>query len=228
MVTEAFCRSTELMPNDIPIARISPADIYADLRDRICLLDIPPGAVLREAELAAQYGVSRTPVREAIQQVASLGLVESRNGVGTIVTEPDPVLIRQAYEMRLKVAELIGAMAPNGIDAEHLAEMEAHTARAQELTNRFDVTTFLAINHEVHFLIARIIGNVALREMWDRLYFQTARAWYTTARELGAPIAEDFVRELDATLDAMRRGDATAVGYIQRNYIAYAIRHVCD
>ncbi len=215
------------MPDDVPqTARTTPADIYADLRDRICLIDIAPGTILREGDLATHYGVSRTPVREAIQRLAQLDLVESRNGVGTIVTEPEPEAIRQAYEMRLKVAELIGQMSPNPIEPGHLAEMADHIRRARHLTRQFDMHDYFAINHDVHFLIARIIGNAALRQMWDRLYFQTARVWYAAARDMGQPVADDFERELDATHEAMRRGDATAIGYIQRNHIAYAMAHI--
>lgn len=204
------------------VKRISPADIYAEIRDRICLLDLAPGSALREADLAEEFGVSRTPVREALQQLGRLGLVESRNGVGTFVTEPDAERTRQAYEMRLKVAELIGHMSPAPIEDADVEAMDEFGIRARVLRADFDVRRYFSLNHEVHFLLAGIIGNYALRENWHRLYFQTARAWYAVAATMGAEVAADLVEEIDAVRSAMERRDPIAIGYIQRNHIAYA------
>lgn len=206
--------------------RTSPADIYAEIRDRICLLDLAPGTALREADLAAEFGVSRTPVREALQRLGALGLVESRNGVGTFVTDLDADRTRQAYEMRLKIAELFGHMSPHPIEDAHVEAMDQFGIRARVLRADFDVRRYFSLNHEVHFLLAELIGNYALRDNWHRLYFQTARAWYSVSATLGAEVAADLVEEIDAVRGAMARRDPIAVGYIQRNYIAYAYAQV--
>lgn len=207
-------------------SRIGPDAIFTELRDRICLLDMPPGSVLREADLARRFGVSRTPVREALQRLIELGLVISRNGVGTIVTDLDPDAIRESYEMRLKVSELIGHMTPRPITDEHLEKADRFYHRAIALRNDFTLDRYFALNHEVHFLIATIIGNSALREIWDRLYFQTARAWYQASQRLGEAVADDFVRELEGVREAIRRRDPVALGYGQRNHIAIGYRAV--
>ena len=60
--------------------------IYQAIRRQICLLDFPPGTVLREQDLAEQYEVSRTPIRHVLNRLAVDGLVDSRQGVGTTVT----------------------------------------------------------------------------------------------------------------------------------------------
>ncbi len=101
-----------------PPARIDAAALFSTLRDRICLLDYPPGTVLREAVLAAEFGLSRTPIRSVLQRLAHDGLIESRDGVGTIVTAPDFPEIRDIYLVRLKIAERIGQMDPRPIGAD--------------------------------------------------------------------------------------------------------------
>lgn len=212
------------MPNDIK--RATPANIHAILRDRVCLLEAAPGTLLREAEIAEEFGVSRTPVREALQKLSWLGLVEIKNGVGTLVTPLDMDAIRDAYEMRLKVAELIGHMSPNPITESDIQSVAAYRERAEFLARRFDTQEYFALNHDLHFTIARIIGNGALREDWNRLYFQTARAWYSTAHALGATVARDFVREIDDVLLALDRDDPIALGYGQRTHIALGFRRV--
>lgn len=212
------------MPNDVK--RITPADIHATLRDRVCLLEAAPGTLLREAEIAEEFGVSRTPVREALQKLSWLGLVEIKNGVGTLVAPLDMDAIRDAYEMRLKVAELIGHMSPNPITKGHIGAVAAYRERAEALTERFDTQVYFALNHDLHFTIADVIGNGALREDWNRLYFQTARAWYSTADALGATVARDFAREVDDVALALDRDDPIALGYGQRNHIAQGYRRI--
>src|SRR5262249_7437938 len=56
--------------------------IYETMRQRIAIRHYPPGAWLKEQEIAAEFGVSRTPVRQALQQLETEGLVEIKNGVG--------------------------------------------------------------------------------------------------------------------------------------------------
>lgn len=206
--------------------RVEVDAIYATLRDRICLLDYPPGTVLREAELAAEFNISRTPIRAVLQRLAYGGLIESRDGVGTIVTSLTLEELQDIYEVRLKIAEMIGQLSPRPCRAEQVATAAALRQRAERLTQSFDLTEYWRVNHDLHFLIGDLIGNSALRQMWDHFYFQAARIWYALAREHGAEVAASLVNELREVHRAMADGDMVAVGYIERNYIAFGLRQV--
>lgn len=209
-----------------PQKRIQLDDIHKQLRDRICLLEYLPGSLLREGELAAEFGVSRTPIREVLQRLAIEDLVESKNGVGTIVTALDYRKIKDIYEMRLRIAPLIGDLSPNSIAPSHMERTEALLSRAERLVSAFDIREYWQINHDLHSLIGELIGNGALLEMWDRFYFQVARMWYDLARQVGDEVSKSLIREIEDVLGAMRDGDVRAIGYIQRNYIAYGLRHL--
>ncbi len=200
--------------------------IYTQLRDRICLLDYPPGTILREADIAAEFGVSRTPVREAFQRLAYGALVVSKSGVGTRVTSPDRDEIMDVYEMRLKLAELIGVLSPNPVTAESIEQMTRLRRRAEQLLDTFDAREYLHINHEIHFLIGSLIGNRTLRDLWDQLYFQSARVWYNHVQRHPREVACSLVREVREVEAALAEGDVVAVAYVQRNYIAYGYRRV--
>lgn len=204
--------------------RISPDEIHETIRDRICLLEYAPGSLLREAALAAEFGVSRTPIREIMQRLAQEGLVESRNGVGTLVKPLDFGEIEDIYEMRLRIAPLIGELSPRPVFASHIARTEALLERARAIVTKFDLREYWNINHDLHFIVGELIGNVALAEMWDRFYFQAARMWYDFARSLGSEVSRSLVREVEDVLEALRSHDAAAVGFIQRTYIAYGLR----
>ena len=208
------------------VRRIAPETIQAEIRDRICLLAYPPGTVLREGALAIEFGVSRTPIREILQCLAYMGLVEVHNGVGTIVTELDRDEIVELYRMRIKLAELIGEMSPRPITRAQIHSTEILLQRAHNLEVRFDAREYWRINHEMHFMIGTIIGNAGLRRIWDQFYFQVARVWYGVIRELGPETARMLVNEIEEVLRAMRENDPAAIGFVQRNYIAFGLKRV--
>jgi DNA-binding GntR family transcriptional regulator len=197
------------------------ANIFETLRDRICLLDYPPGTILREATLAKEFGISRTPIRAVLQRLEHGGLVIVRDGVGTIVTDLDTTALRDIYEMRQKTAELIGIMSPRGITAHDEQAASDLLDRAKLLVNDYNAPEYWRINHEQHALIADLIGNSVLRETWDQLYYRSARFWYREASGAPEGIAQDLVAELTEVARALHAQDAKAVGYIQRNFIAF-------
>jgi DNA-binding GntR family transcriptional regulator len=206
--------------------RVATDAIYETLRDRICLLQYPPGTILKEAEIAAEFCVSRTPIRSVLQRLICGGLVESRDGVGTIVTSLSLAELRDIYEVRLKIAEMIGHLSPNACTPAQVAEAGLLHARAKTLTGTFNLIEYWNINHDLHFLIGRLIGNTALRQMWDHFYFQAARIWYSLAKEFAPEASASLVDELAEVHKAMKDGDMVAVGYIERNYIAFGLRKV--
>src|SRR5262245_62524476 len=75
--------------------------LYATMRDRICLLEYKPLEHLSEEELAAEFNVSRTPIRRVLSRLEAEGLVESRHGVGTIVTKISFAALSQVYQLRM-------------------------------------------------------------------------------------------------------------------------------
>lgn len=200
--------------------------IHDEIRDRICLLEYPPGTKLRESDLAGEFSVSRTPIRQVLQQLASAGLVEVRNGVGTMVTDLDPGTVREIYEFRLRIAAMIGEIQPRPITAEQRGHLEQLLPRARRLVDCFDIKEYFAANHATHFVISTIIGNVALRDAWDRLYFQVARFWYSVASSQPTQVAQSLVREIEDLADAARRDDPRAIGYIQCRYISFGMQMV--
>jgi DNA-binding GntR family transcriptional regulator len=88
--------------------RASTDEIYRDLRERIVLLDLPPGSRLTETGLAGEYGVSRTPIRQVLDRLEYDRLVDQGQSTGTRVSIVDTKEIRDIWVVRLKIAELLG------------------------------------------------------------------------------------------------------------------------
>ena len=210
----------------IPAARGQAADIHQSLRERICRLRYPPGTLLVEAELAAEFDVSRTPIRQALQRLEYAGLVETRNGVGTRVTGVDFREFKDIYAFRLRLSELIGDFSSPGDAAGALEQIERLVPRAEALKKSRDFENFWVLNHELHFAINALINNSAFREVHDRLYFQASRVWYSFVGQMWDEEVRFLGEELSELCRALRAGDMRALGFVQRNYISFGLSRV--
>ena len=99
--------------------------VFEALRDRILVNRLHPGDALGEVALTKEFGVSRTPVRQALQQLASLGLVEIRDGAGTFVTPIDRETERDAYQIRIAMEKLALETCMEHITEDELDEFQA-------------------------------------------------------------------------------------------------------
>lgn len=195
--------------------------LYATIRDRICLLEYRPLQHLSEEELAAEFRVSRTPIRRVLSRLEAEGLVESRHGVGTIVTGVSVEALSQVYRLRMELAVLIGRLDPLLRTDEDLARVRALLVRCDALTKRPDAKKMARLNMEFYAELRSMTGNAPLREISDRLYFLTHRIWLQSVPHLN--LRDEltiFRREVADILAAMEIGDLEAVGHIRRSHIS--------
>lgn len=199
------------------------SSIYQSLRDRICFFDYPPQMVLKEASLAQEFGVSRTPIRQILQMLESERLVEIRDGVGTIVTGVDFRRLRDVYDLRLRITALLGDFIDMQRAKEAAVEIEDLIARAEQLESISELRAFWVVESDRHRLINSLIDNEPLREIHDSLYMQTSRVWYEIVENVWSEALEALAAELTELRRALKVGDAHAIGYASRNYIAYSM-----
>lgn len=193
-------------------------DIQGRILQRIRLVEYPPGCRLHEAKLAEEFGVSRTPVREALNRLHHLGLVETRNGVGTVVVQLELDELAQIYQMRIELCTLIGRLSPNPITDEHLRQARELLAQAQAAARSGVTGEYFRINEKINALMQSVIGNTALRSTWDFLHSQASSAWHHVAPEEAFPALID---ELEDMIVALEYGDPNALGSVQSVHIRY-------
>ncbi len=201
-------------------------DIQSTILQRICLLDYRPGQQLKETELAGEFGVSRTPVRDAIARISHLGLVETRNGVGTVVVCLSADEIRQVYDMRMHLAALIGSTEPDAVTELQQSQAQSLLRQALTLVDDFDLRDYLMLNHQLNNLIAGLINNIVLRSFWRQTYYQAAGTWHRVARIAATEVARSLVDELSEINVALDGNDIRAVGFIQRVHIGYGYQRI--
>jgi DNA-binding GntR family transcriptional regulator len=108
------------------------ADVRSVLQDEIESGTLPPGAVLDERALAARFGVSRTPVREALQQLAALDLVRVAPRQGVTVARLSVAKLRAMLEFIAELEALAAKLAARRIDDELAQRLDAALARCQD------------------------------------------------------------------------------------------------
>lgn len=198
--------------------------LYQELRERICLLDAPPGTRLSEEALAAKFGTSRTPLRRVLARLEDEGLVESRHGVGTLVTDVDPEELHEVYALRLELAGLAGVLSPLPVTDKTRSDLEIFILRAEDLARHPSPRGFARLNMEYFAFGLSLTGNRALREASERLYFRTARIWLQSIPRMDlAAECETFVEELHQTRTALAAGDVQAAALIRRAHISMSM-----
>ncbi len=195
--------------------------LYKTIRDRICLLEYEPARRLSEGGLAREFGVSRTPIRRVLNRLESEGLLESRHGVGTFVTDVDIDALEQVYQLRMELSVLIGRLDPIPRTLADLERLRELLARCDRLMEEPDARTYARLNMDFFQELAAMIGNVPLRRISELLYYLTTRIWLKSVPNLnlGDEIAV-FRREIADVLAAMEVGDLEAVGHIRRSHIS--------
>lgn len=189
--------------------------IYCELRDRICLLTYPPGTVLSEGALAKELGISRTPIRRVFHRLEFMGLVTIKNGVGTIVTDIDLKTFKQIYDLRKRLAELMGELSPVEITPDYITKIDVLVDRTRNLadkTGAFDELALIA--NDLQQLLSDLTGNAPLCEITELMYYRVARIWYTFLPQFGWERAHaSQLNELENIRAAMVDNDIRSVGH---------------
>src|ERR1700754_4383728 len=122
--------------------------VFERLRGMIISLDLPPGSPLSRAALAGQFGVSSTPIRDALMRLEEEGLVEVFPQYATVVSRIDVHRAQQAHFLRLAL-EIVRVLALKPDEA-LVAELNATIARQQQFAKVGTFEKFMAADNEFH------------------------------------------------------------------------------
>lgn len=201
--------------------------IYKCIRERICLLHYPPGSRLNETELAAEFDVSRTPLRRVLQQLNHEGLLETKNGVGTIVTDINMKTFKDIYALRILLAEAMGSLSPNQASSRHIEIISDLIERAEAIQTKRDVEEYARIANDLEELLIDLIGSDPVKEITDILYYRVSRIWFTFLPNLDweSVIGSQLI-EMSKMRDALKQGDIQAVGEIRKFHLGGILKKI--
>lgn len=201
---------------DVSLARV--------IRDEILALilrgELAPGSRITEPMIASRLGVSRVPVREALRDLESTGLVESRKHTGTFVRQLSPKETADLYELRSVLDAFAGRAAAVKGDPALIAVLEQRLRAMERAAEAKDVMTYYETNLHFHWDIIDASGNDQVREVYrgvvQKLHLARLKNLSTDVGMLNS------IREHHAIVDAIRGKQPDECEALMANHVKAA------
>ena len=192
-----------------PIVRASLHDELAvRLRRMIVENALEPGERINERDLCARFGVSRTPLREAIKVLAREGYVVLTPNRGATVAALTDADLDDAFPIMAALEALAGELAARNASDAQIAAILADHARMRAAFEAGDITAYFALNEAIHVAIAAASGNPTLERMQRSLDGRVRRGRFqanvSPARWRQAMAEHEEIAEALAARDAPR------------------------
>ncbi len=174
---------------------------YTEIKRRIVLLDYEPGQLLHEKELAEEFGMSRTPIREAFIRLASEGLVRIVPKRGVYVSEISLQDLKNVFEVRRHLLRLVGQLAAERITHDELNDVEK---KVKQITRETNPHRLMQLDSELHLILNKATKNGILASILEQLRNQAVRIWAFSPQGC----CDAFGAEFSFLLEALKAKDA--------------------
>jgi DNA-binding GntR family transcriptional regulator len=192
-------------PRHPDAARTLAEQLFRRLSDAIVLGELPPGSKLSEPVLARQYGVSRGPLREALNRLQERHLVVRTEHIGARVAELSAQILTEAFVVREALEGMAARQAAQNATEEDLAALrrayDRHVTAAQE---QGEGPVWRSVDEDFHLIVARASKNPLLIKLLCEDFYQLVRFYRTQlvhVRGRGARIVAEHRRILEAIED---------------------------
>jgi phosphonate utilization transcriptional regulator len=164
-----MAQATAPTPLQLVQSNSLPALVQVEIEQMILRGDLAVGAHINESELAARFGTSRGPVREALRALEESRLVRSEKNRGVFVREISIAEADEIYDVREALDQLIGERVAERATEEQLRSLEAVVANMAQVTARQDLESYYALNLNFHDMLLEYAGNSRLTESYRPL-----------------------------------------------------------
>jgi len=201
----------------------SKKDLVVDaLREAILSGELEPGERLLQEDLAERLKMSSTPVREALRQLESEGILQSSPNRGVRVAEVDLRSVHEVYLIRATLEGLATRMAAPKLRPAHLDHLRALHDKIEQLIQQNELKELRRLNYELHILIyeaadmpelLKIIRSLWTKFPWDTLHVLPERASTSSAQHA-------------QLIEALAAGDAELAGQLMQAHIESGSREL--
>lgn len=202
---------------------------YREIKEAIVLHTFRPGECLSTNHLATTLKMSRTPIREALNMLASEGLVEIQNGVGIYVKGYTLQHILELYEVRITLEMMAMKDAINVISAECLDDLVTRWLKLKDRyyeSEDFELVEVSELDNYTHLALIDFCENEYLKNLLHDVYNQVKRVQYMSAKALGN--IDVTINQHFELLEAIRNRDYDAVSVILPNHIRSAVGYIFE
>nr|WP_245974211.1 GntR family transcriptional regulator [Bosea caraganae] len=179
--------------------------LVAALRDYIVEGNLADGARIPERLLCEKFGISRTPLREALKVLAAEGLIDLLPNRGARVRAFSDEDLRELFDVMGGLEALAGRLACERISDEEITEIEQVHHEMYRFYLRRDMHGYFQRNQEIHRLIVEAAGNATLNATYASFAGRIRRVRYAANLDKERDRWGEAMREHEAILDALRR-----------------------
>lgn len=188
-----------------------------EIEELIAMGELAPGYRLDETELAARFGVSRTPIREALIQLTSMGIVEMRPRRGAQVAKISPQQLVEMFEVMAEFEAMCGRLAARRMSKEEQEALRAAHQACKEARDAADPDDYFHRNEIFHGLIYSGSHNQFLQEQAMNLH-RRLRPYRRLQLRVRDRLSQSY-GEHDAIVQAITSGDAQGTTELLRKHI---------
>lgn len=194
--------------------------VYQILKEDICNGTYHPGQWLQENELAAQLSVSRSPVREALRQLAADGLVVEVPNKGVFVKEITLRDIEEIFDLRVLMENYAISRLRNNLTSSGIERLLSCQTQLEQAYLQDDLRRYTQIDAELHELFIQLSGNSLLESMYGRMLslFQQFRIYSLLSRKR----FDESNDEHKNIVHCLLKGDLSTAQSINRTHLQLA------
>lgn len=206
-----------VLQTGLDLTKPIPPQLYEILRQRIVDNTLQPGERISEACLAQEFNVSRTPLRAALQQLATDGLVSVRPQVGTLVAGLDAGQLNEAVFIRAALeCAVVETLAGNAVDFRELDLILAQQAAAAEAD---DFATFFRHDESFHAKLAELAGTPTAWKLVQSVKGHVDRQRYSMMAGIPMRSRRAYDEHL-LIMDRIRNGDVAGAAKAMADHVA--------
>ncbi|MEH7384623.1 GntR family transcriptional regulator [Bacillus sp. JJ1521] len=202
--------------------------VYSYLYEKIIDLSLKPGMPISESEIGAQLNVSRTPIREALMQLAKEDLIEIKPQIGTFVSLIDQSHIEESRFMRKAVELAVIREATEKLSSDTLYKLEKSLTMQEIALREENHKDFLAYDDEFHEIIYKGLGMDRIWQGIDQMNGQYKRV---RMLRLITTKSQEWVSVLDehrAIFNALKNKDVVTAEEVVNEHISKGIAHLYE
>lgn len=200
--------------------------VYDVLRDEIMDLKLQPGSAIDEVQLASRFGMSRTPIREALVRLAGEGLIETLPNRSTVVSNIDFLNMHAYFEALVLMYRVTTRLAAQKRSLDDLAAIRARQAEFAAAVEAQDALVMISTNASFHAAIAVAGGNAYYVAFFERLLNEGRRLLRLYYQSYHDRLPHRFVAEHEAIIDAIERQDLAAADTLGRSHAEQIVEQI--
>lgn len=195
--------------------------LHADLKRKILTLEFEPGEVLDETSLSAEYGISRTPLREVFRILAGEGYIQIRDNRGTVVAPMSHRTMRDFFMTAPLIYASIGRLAAQNATPGQIDELRSVQKHFRAAVKKASVQDMIFWNDRFHFVMGQMADNQYLMPSLRRLLIDHARIGQTFWRARDEDMASRIsaaADQHDRFIELIEAGDEEGVVALTRDH----------